>query len=203
MEPSQCNPPHQELSKETECNLKHPDLVDFIGTNKTNKQPSFIDIFACNWWKVSSWSDNAPFFSIPTLEGCCMLSFYQITWPPKLTWIYPIKMSFQAYDHIPHCPKTSLGFCPPCCINLYFPRKPFCLIGCLGVQSPNVSMKEGSLFVLFFSYLWDPPNQDASDCVLGLFGKLSRRRGALAWFHDIWTCDAKVFEYWKIFFTEN
>jgi hypothetical protein len=25
----------------------------------------------------------------------------------------------------------------------------------------------------------------------------------LAWFHDIWTCDAKVFEYWKIFFTEN
>jgi len=29
-------------------NLKHPNLVDFIGTNKTNKQPSFIDIFACH-----------------------------------------------------------------------------------------------------------------------------------------------------------
>jgi hypothetical protein len=25
-----------------------PDLVDLIGTNKTNKQPSFIDRFACN-----------------------------------------------------------------------------------------------------------------------------------------------------------
>jgi len=33
---------------------------------------------------------------------------------------------------------------------------------------------------LFFIvlYLWDPPNQDASDHILGLFGKLSRRRGA-------------------------
>jgi hypothetical protein len=30
---------------------------------------------------------------------------------------------------------------------------------------------------------------------LGLFGKLSRRRGALAWFHGVWTCDAKVVEY--------
>jgi hypothetical protein len=34
---------------------------------------------------------------------------------------------------------------------------------------------------------------DASD--LGLFGKLLRRRGALAWFHGIWTCCAKVLEY--------
>jgi hypothetical protein len=32
------------------------------------------------------------------------------------------------------------------------------------------------------------------DCVLGVVGKLSMR-GAWAWFHDIWTCDAKVFEY--------
>jgi len=31
--------------------------------------------------------------------------------------------------------------------------------------------------------------------VLGLFGKLLRRRGALAWFHDVWTCGAKVLEY--------
>jgi hypothetical protein len=64
-------------------------------------------------------------------------------------------------------------------------------------------MNEGSLFVLFFSYLRDPPNWDASDCVLGLFGKLSRRRGAFAWFHDVGTCDAKVFEYQMLFFTEN
>ncbi len=48
-------------------------------------------------------------------------------------------------------------------------------------------------------YLWDPLNWDASDCVPGLFGKLSMRRGAWAWFHDIWTCGAKVLEYWMIF----
>jgi hypothetical protein len=56
-------------------------------------------------------------------------------------------------------------------------------------------MREGSLLVLFFLYLRDPPNWDASDCVLGLFGKLLRRRGVLAWFHGVWTGDAKVFEY--------
>jgi hypothetical protein len=54
---------------------------------------------------------------------------------------------------------------------------------------------------LFFSvlYRWDPPDQDASDRVLGLFGKLSRRRVASAWFHGIWTCGVKVLEYWIIF----
>jgi len=29
---------------------------------------------------------------------------------------------------------------------------------------------------------------------LGVFGKLSMR-GAWAWFHDVWTCGAKVLEY--------
>jgi hypothetical protein len=29
----------------------------------------------------------------------------------------------------------------------------------------------------------------------GVFGKLSTRRGAWAWFHDVWTCGAKVLEY--------
>jgi hypothetical protein len=53
-------------------------------------------------------------------------------------------------------------------------------------------MKEGS-FVCFVLFV--PTNQDASDCVLGLFGKLSRGRGSWAWFHDVWTCNAKVFEY--------
>jgi hypothetical protein len=38
-------------------------------------------------------------------------------------------------------------------------------------------------------------NQYASDPVLGVFGKLLRRRGAWAWFHDVWTCGAKVLEY--------
>jgi len=28
--------------------------------------------------------------------------------------------------------------------------------------------------------------------------KLSSRRGAWAWFHDIWTCGARVLEYWMI-----
>jgi len=44
-------------------------------------------------------------------------------------------------------------------------------------------------------YRWDALNWDASDHVLGLFGKLSRRRGASAQFHGDWTCDAKVLEY--------
>jgi hypothetical protein len=30
---------------------------------------------------------------------------------------------------------------------------------------------------------------------LGLFGKLSRRRGASAWFHGIWTSGVEVLEY--------
>jgi hypothetical protein len=51
---------------------------------------------------------------------------------------------------------------------------------------------------LFCLHLWDPLDGDASDCVLGLFGKLSSRRGHLAWFHGIWTYSVKVFEYWMI-----
>jgi hypothetical protein len=49
----------------------------------------------------------------------------------------------------------------------------------------DLSMKEGSLFCNY-------EIQDASDRVLGVFGKFSMRRGACAWFHDIWTCGAKV-----------
>jgi hypothetical protein len=36
---------------------------------------------------------------------------------------------------------------------------------------------------------------DASDGILGLFGKLLRRRGALAWFHGVWTCGVEILEY--------
>jgi hypothetical protein len=61
-------------------------------------------------------------------------------------------------------------------------------------QNHNLSMKEGCLFVLFV-LLRSTQLGDASDCVLGLFGKLWTRRGALAWFHGIWTCGAKVLEY--------
>jgi hypothetical protein len=52
--------------------------------------------------------------------------------------------------------------------------------------------------VSFVLYWWDPSNYNASNHVLGLFGKLSRRRGALAWFHGVCTCSVKVLEYWMI-----
>jgi hypothetical protein len=42
----------------------------------------------------------------------------------------------------------------------------------------------------------DPLNQDASDRVLGLFGKLLEEEGCMglvSW--CVWTCVAKVFEY--------
>jgi len=51
---------------------------------------------------------------------------------------------------------------------------------------------------LFCLYLWDPPNWDASNHVLHIFWKLSTRRVARTWFHDVWTCNAKVLEYWMI-----
>jgi len=37
--------------------------------------------------------------------------------------------------------------------------------------------------------------EDASIHVLDTFGKILIKRGAWAWFHDIWTCGAKVLEY--------
>ncbi len=150
-----------------------------------------------------------PFFSIPTFKGCCMFSFYQIAWPPKLTWIYPIKMPFQAYDHIPHCPKTSLGFCPPCCINLYFPRKPFCGIGCLGVQALMYLWRKVVCLFLFFSCLWDPPNWDALDCGCfrlcswSLWKALNEQGciGLVPWCLDVWCKSSWIlndFFHWKL-----
>ncbi len=68
----------------------------------------------------------------------------------------------------------------------------FWLVGVWTCRWNHLSVKQGSLFQ------WDPPNRDASDRVLGLFGKLSRRRAASAWFHVIWICSAKVLEYWMI-----
>jgi len=48
----------------------------------------------------------------------------------------------------------------------------------------------------FVLYLWEPPNRDASDSVLGLFQKLLRSRGESAWFHGICTCGVEVLGYW-------
>jgi hypothetical protein len=54
----------------------------------------------------------------------------------------------------------------------------------------------------FVLYLSGPPNKDASDCVLGLFGKLSRKRGASAGFMAL---DLRCQTSWTLndFFTEN
>jgi len=56
-------------------------------------------------------------------------------------------------------------------------------------------MKEG-VCLFCFVCTYEIQQTGNSDHVLGLFGKLSRRRGALAWFHGVWTCSAKVLEYW-------
>ncbi len=53
-------------------------------------------------------------------------------------------------------------------------------------------------FVLIVLWLWYPLNWDASDSVLGVFGKLPMRKGTCALFHGVWTCSAKVLEYWMI-----
>jgi hypothetical protein len=49
----------------------------------------------------------------------------------------------------------------------------------------HLCMKEGGLFCFVV--------MDASYHVLGVLGKLSARRGAWAWFHDVLTCGAKLF----------
>jgi hypothetical protein len=65
-------------------------------------------------------------------------------------------------------------------------------------------MKEGSLFCFVVMIVIEiPPDWDASDCVLGVIGKLSTRRDAWAWFHNVWTCSAKVDRILNNFFTEN
>jgi len=95
-------------------------------------------------------------------------------------------------DHSHHKPKTSLlKKIHKNVTNKSFQKD-------WGLENIYLWRKVVCLFVLFCLYLWDPPNQGASDRVLGLFGKLSTRRVAWAWFHDFWTCRAKVLEYWMI-----
>ncbi len=64
-------------------------------------------------------------------------------------------------------------------------------------QSPTnnvcyLSMKEGSLFVLFCSVC--TYDVHLRSCSLSRW-KALKEKGAWAWFHDIWTCGAKVLEY--------
>ncbi len=48
---------------------------------------------------------------------------------------------------------------------------------------------------------WDIPNHKVCNiyCILGSSRKLLMSRGARHWFHDIWSYNAKVIEYWTIF----
>jgi hypothetical protein len=68
----------------------------------------------------------------------------------------------------------------------------FSHVECQAFPQPHPSMKEGSLFIL---YLWDPPNWDALDCILGPFWKLLKRNGALACFHGILIYSEEILEY--------
>ncbi len=67
----------------------------------------------------------------------------------------------------------------------------------------HLSMKEGSLFVLFCLYRWDPLNWDASDHILDLWKALDEKgcMGLVPGRLDL-TCGAKVLEYWMIFSLE-
>jgi hypothetical protein len=69
-----------------------------------------------------------------------------------------------------------------------------------GFLITNVILKWKKIIRIFFTTTsWSIyVGTDASNHVLGVFGKLLTRRGAWAWFHDIWTCSAKVLEYWMI-----
>ncbi len=60
----------------------------------------------------------------------------------------------------------------------------------------NISMKEGKLFCFV---VMRSSKLGCFRYVLGVFGKLSMRRGAWAWFHDVSTCNTKVLQYWMIF----
>jgi hypothetical protein len=59
-------------------------------------------------------------------------------------------------------------------------------------------MKEGSLFCFVSFVLMRSTKLGCfRPCSWSLW-KLLRRRGASAWFHGVWTRDAKVLEYWMI-----
>jgi hypothetical protein len=60
--------------------------------------------------------------------------------------------------------------------------------------TPYLSMKEGSLFCFVVMRSTEP--RCFRSCSWCLCGKLSTRMGAWAWFHDVWTCGAKVLECW-------
>jgi hypothetical protein len=59
----------------------------------------------------------------------------------------------------------------------------------------NLAMKEGKLF--WFVVTRSTKLGCFRSCSWCLWKALTRR-GAWAWFHDVWNCSAKVLEYWMI-----
>ncbi len=55
--------------------------------------------------------------------------------------------------------------------------------------------KEGMSFALFCFVVMRSTKPGCFRLCSYVFGKLSMRRGVWAWFHDVWTCGAKVLEY--------
>ncbi len=66
---------------------------------------------------------------------------------------------------------------------------------CCECCEQHLSMKEGRLFCFVCSYEihWTGMLQ-----IVFLVSLESSSRGAWAWFHGVWTCGAKVLEYWMI-----
>jgi hypothetical protein len=58
----------------------------------------------------------------------------------------------------------------------------------------HLSTKEGSLFVLFCVSRWDPQTR-----MLQIVFLISLESSGRWGFHGVWTCSAKVLEYWIIF----
>ncbi len=63
----------------------------------------------------------------------------------------------------------------------------------------NLSMKKGCLFVSFLFFWSYEIHQTGMLQIMFLVSlESSTTKGAWAWFHDVWTCGAKVLEYWMI-----
>jgi len=94
--------------------------------------------------------------------------------------------------------------------DIYLQRKIVCLF-CF-VQMKSIKL---GCFILHSYSLWKALEEDVSDCILILFGKLLRRMFQIAfllslesswgggvqwaWFHGVWTWSVEVLEYWMIF----
>ncbi len=65
-------------------------------------------------------------------------------------------------------------------------------------QYTYLSVKESSFFWFVVMRSTEPGTRMLQIVFFAVFGKLSMRRGAWAWFDDVWNCGPKVLEYWMI-----